>query len=98
MKYGEIHGLLGENGAGKSTLMKMLGGVETMDGGEISICGKKAEIHNPKEAQDYGVSFIHQELSLFPDLDIATNIFIQDIPQNGCIINNKELKKRPQKS
>lgn len=94
LKYGEIHGLLGENGAGKSTLMKMLGGVETMDAGEISICGKKAEIHNPKEAQDYGVSFIHQELSLFPDLDIATNIFIQDIPQNGCIINNKELKKK----
>ena len=81
LEYGEICGLLGENGAGKYTLMKMLGGIEHYDSGEIYICGEKADIHTPLDSQKLGVSFIHQELSLFLDLDIATNIFIQDLPK-----------------
>ena len=81
IRRGEIHGLVGENGAGKSTLMKVLGGVERMDAVQIKIDGEKVSINNPKEAQARGVSFIHQELSLFLDLDIATNIFIQDLPK-----------------
>ena len=91
LEKGEIHGLLGENGAGKSTLMKALGGVEPPDSGTIRICGEKVRIHTPKEAQGHGVSFIHQELSLFLDLDIATNIFIQNIPHSGSFIRSKEL-------
>ena len=94
LEYGEVHGLLGENGAGKSTLMKMLGGVEKMDSGEVRIAGKQVFFHTPSDAQKMGVSFIHQELSLFPDLDIATNIFIQDIPQTGSFIRNKEMYSR----
>lgn len=94
LRRGEIHGLLGENGAGKSTLMKMLGGVETMDGGEVWIDGQKAAIRNPKDAQALGVSFIHQELSLFPDLDIATNVFVQDFPRRGPLILTGELRKK----
>ena len=65
LKYGEVHGLLGENGAGKSTLMKMLGGVEKMDQGEVYIGGEKVIFYTPSDAQKKGVSFIHQELSLF---------------------------------
>ena len=94
LEYGEVHGLLGENGAGKSTLMKMLGGVEKMDSGEVRIGGKQVFFHSPLDAQKMGVSFIHQELSMFPDLDIATNIFIQDIPQTGNFIKEKELYRR----
>lgn len=94
MGYGEIHGLLGENGAGKSTLMKMLGGVEKLDSGEITICGKKANIHNPSDAQAYGVSFIHQELSLFLHLDIATNIFIQNLPSKASFVEAKKLREK----
>ena len=94
IRRGEIHGLLGENGAGKSTLMKVLGGVERMDAGQILIDGEKVSINNPKEAQVRGVSFIHQELSLFLDLDIATNIFIQDLPKKGSYVLNKELKRK----
>lgn len=94
LEYGEVHGLLGENGAGKSTLMKMLGGVEKMDSGEVRIAGRQVFFHTPSDAQKMGVSFIHQELSLFPDLDIATNIFIQDIPQTGSFIRNKEMYSR----
>lgn len=92
LRYGEIHGLLGENGAGKSTLMKTLGGVEIPESGEIYIEGMKAEILTPLDSQKLGVSFIHQELSLFLDLDIATNIFIQDIPASNGLIHEKKLK------
>lgn len=94
LRYGEVHGLLGENGAGKSTLMKMLGGVERMDEGTVSIGGAAVHFKTPKEAQEGGVSFIHQELSLFPDLDIATNIFIQDIPRQASFIKSREMYRK----
>lgn len=94
LRAGEVHALLGENGAGKSTLMKMLGGVEPMDSGSVKIYGKETNIHNPSDAQEWGISFIHQELSLFLDLDIATNIFIEDLPRNGSYIKGKELNSK----
>lgn len=97
LKPGEVHGLLGENGAGKSTLMKMLGGVEQMDSGTIKIYGKTMNIQKPADAQANGVSFIHQELSLFPHLDLATNIFIQDIPQKSSFILNKSMREKTRK-
>ena len=94
LEPGEIHGLLGENGAGKSTLMKMLGGVELMDSGTVKIYGKTMNIQKPSDAQANGVSFIHQELSLFPHLDLATNIFIQDIPQKGSFVLTKQMQEK----
>lgn len=80
VKKGEVHALVGENGAGKSTLMNVLGGVIQADSGEIFIDGQKVVIRNPHEAQHLGIAFIHQELSLFPFLDIARNIFISNLP------------------
>ena len=73
---GEVMGLVGENGAGKSTLMKIITGLYTMDSGEIFLDGKKIEIHDPKEAKDAGLSIIHQEFNLFPNLSAAENIFL----------------------
>ena len=64
-----------------------------MDSGEIILEGKKLLINNPAEAQKYGISFIHQELSLFLDLDIATNIYIQDLPNKYNYIEEKKLHK-----
>jgi ribose transport system ATP-binding protein len=94
---GEIRGLLGENGAGKSTLMKILSGVYIPDDGEIYIYDKKVNITAPLDAQKLGISFIHQELSLFLDLDIATNLYMHDLPSKGnVIINEKELRKNTQ--
>lgn len=90
---GEVHGLIGENGAGKSTLMKILGGVYSADSGSLYINGEKAVIRVPSDATARGISFIHQELSLFPDLDIATNIFIQNLPQKASVIRKKEMYK-----
>ncbi len=73
---GEVHALLGENGAGKSTLIKVLGGIYTKDGGEIYINGEKAEINSVKDAQKYGISIIHQEIVLVPEMTIAENVFL----------------------
>lgn len=73
---GEVHAILGENGAGKSTLIKVLGGIYTADSGEIYIEGKKVEIRNVRDAQENGISIIHQELVLVPYMTVAENIFL----------------------
>ncbi len=73
---GEVHALLGENGAGKSTLVKVMTGVHRPDSGEIYLDGERIELTEPRQATERGISAIYQELSIFPDLDIAENIFI----------------------
>lgn len=73
---GEITALMGENGAGKSTLMKILSGVYKKDSGTIEIDGEEVEIAGIKEAEALGVTIIHQELSVLPNLTIAENIFL----------------------
>ncbi|MEG1287416.1 MAG: sugar ABC transporter ATP-binding protein [Clostridium sp.] len=88
---GEIHVLIGENGAGKSTLMKVLTGVYTRDSGEIYFKGKPFNVKTPKEAEDLGVSIIHQEFNLLPHLTVAENIYIGREPRRGFIINNKKM-------
>ncbi|HEX3315051.1 MAG TPA: sugar ABC transporter ATP-binding protein [Gemmataceae bacterium] len=73
---GEILAVCGENGAGKSTLMKILGGVQTPDAGEIRIEGQPVKIRSVKEAERHGIVLIHQELNLATDLDVAGNVFL----------------------
>ena len=73
---GEVHALLGENGAGKSTLIKIITGVHQPDGGEITLNGRQIQLANPLESRRLGIAAIYQEPSLFPDLDIAENIFV----------------------
>ena len=73
---GEIHALLGENGAGKSTLIKIITGVHQPDRGQIWLKGARVTIASAAEAQRMGVAAIYQEPLLFPDLNVAENIFI----------------------
>ena len=91
LQPGEVCGILGENGAGKSTLMNVLGGVFPCEKGEIYIEGQKVSIRDTKTAERLGIAFIHQELSLFKNLDIATNIYIQNLPQNGPALATKKM-------
>ena len=70
IKSGEVVGLIGENGAGKSTLMKILGGVHAPSSGSILINGSSVSIHDAKEAEQLGISFVHQELNLLDNLDV----------------------------
>lgn len=73
---GEVHALLGENGAGKSTLMKILSGVYQPDEGNIIFEGQSVSFANPLSAQSAGITIIHQEFNLFPELTVEENIFI----------------------
>ena len=76
LRAGEVLGLVGENGAGKSTLMKLLSGAYTADEGEFFLNGEPYEPTSPKHALELGISIIHQEFNLMPDLTVAQNIFI----------------------
>ncbi|HEX6707188.1 MAG TPA: sugar ABC transporter ATP-binding protein [Albitalea sp.] len=73
---GEVIGLVGENGAGKSTLMKVLGGVVAPDSGTIRIDGAERAALSVHDAIGAGIAFVHQELNLFENLDVAANVFI----------------------
>ncbi|KJS50571.1 sugar ABC transporter ATP-binding protein [Desulfosporosinus sp. BICA1-9] len=73
---GEVLALVGENGAGKSTLMKILSGVYQKDLGKIYFEGKEVYINSPTASQELGMSIIHQELNLMPNLSIYENIFM----------------------
>ncbi|HEY8447548.1 MAG TPA: sugar ABC transporter ATP-binding protein [Thermomicrobiales bacterium] len=78
---GETHALLGENGAGKSTLVKILAGIHLPDEGEIRISGQAVTLRSPLEARAHGIAVIHQHPTLFPDLDVAENIFMGRQPR-----------------
>jgi len=87
LRPGEVHALLGENGAGKSTLVKVVTGVHQPDGGEILLDGKPVHFSDTRETRQAGITAIYQELSLFPDLDVAENIFVgcQPVTATGRI-------------
>jgi ABC-type sugar transport system ATPase subunit len=88
VKPGEVHALIGENGAGKSTLIKILAGIHQPDSGARFLFeGKEAAINKPIDATLKGISIIYQDLSLFPNLSVAENIYI------GRDSNKKPWKK-----
>jgi len=76
LRPGEVHALLGENGAGKSTLIKIISGFHQPNSGEILLNGASVHFSDTRESQQAGIAAIYQELSLFPDLDVAENIFV----------------------
>jgi ribose transport system ATP-binding protein len=81
VRPGEVIGLVGENGAGKSTLMKILGGVVAPDSGTIEIDGVAHNALTVAGSMGAGIAFVHQELNLFDNLDVAANVFIGREPR-----------------
>lgn len=96
---GEVHALLGENGAGKSTLIKILGGIHRADAGEIEIDGVHHDITQTSIALKSGISVIHQELALVPEMSVAENIFLGEEPTSGPFhaVDNRLMNRRAQK-
>jgi len=85
LRRGEVLALVGENGAGKSTLMKLLSGIYAPDGGEFFLDGRPLQVSGPRDALEQGISIIHQEFNLMPDLTVAQNIFIGREPRSGGV-------------
>jgi ABC-type sugar transport system ATPase subunit len=91
---GEVHALIGPNGAGKSTLMKILSGLVSPDEGSIYLNGVAVEIKSIQEARHLGISILHQEPVLVPDLSVAENIFLGIEPHYAGIITRfRQMKK-----
>lgn len=97
VKESEVHVLIGENGAGKSTLMKIIGGIIPLDGGTMSLDGKEINFSGPRDSLHHGIGFIHQELNLCLNLDVAENIFLGQEYGNNIFINKKEMYDRSRK-
>ena len=76
VRKGEVHAICGENGAGKSTLMKVVTGVYSPDSGDIYVDGKKVTIKSPNNAFDQGIAIMYQETSLFNEMTILENMFL----------------------
>ncbi|MCG6568552.1 sugar ABC transporter ATP-binding protein [Tessaracoccus sp. ZS01] len=95
LNAGEVLGLCGENGAGKSTLMKILTGIYTPDpGAEIWLQGQKVTVRDVNHARDLGLSIIHQELNMVPDLTVAQNLYLgRPGSSKGGFVDDKALNR-----
>jgi ABC-type sugar transport system ATPase subunit len=94
VRAGSVHALLGENGAGKSTLVKIIAGAVRPDAGVLRLDGKQVSFSNTAQAARNGVAVVSQELSLFPDLDVLSNLFPMREPTHGPIIDRGEMVRR----
>ena len=86
-----VHALMGENGAGKSTLLKCLFGIYAKDEGEILFLGKPVNFKTSKEALENGISMVHQELNLVPQVSVMDNLWLGRYPQKGPFIDHAKM-------
>lgn len=94
LKGGTVHALMGENGAGKSTLMNILIGIHKRDGGKVLIDGEERYFINGKEAEEFGISFIHQEMNNWEEMTVLDNMFLNNEMRNTFgLIDVKKMRK-----
>jgi general nucleoside transport system ATP-binding protein len=94
VRWGEVHALVGENGAGKSTLMKILGGAQRQDTGDLLIDGKAHLFSNPKDAIALGIGMVYQHFMLIEPLTVTENIILGTEPTQGPTLNMGFARKR----
>ncbi len=92
VKRGSCHALMGENGAGKSTLGKILAGVHTADAGEIRLEGAPIAAPDPLAARRQGIAMVHQELAFCPNLSIAENLCLGELPNRGGWVDRDRMR------
>ena len=90
---GEVHAVVGENGAGKSTMIKIMTGVHAPTSGRVLVDGREVSFAGTRAAREAGVAAIFQEPMVFPDLDVAENIFISATGL-GLVQNRAALRAR----
>lgn len=95
LRPGEVHALVGENGAGKSTLVKIITGIYSDYSGTFEYEGAPATFRSIRDAQQAGISIVHQELNMLGDLTVAQNIFIGR-ESDSLLISDRELNRRTQ--
>jgi ABC-type sugar transport system ATPase subunit len=88
---GEVLALLGDNGAGKSTLVKIMSGLHAPDAGEIRVRGEVRHFVSPSHAQRAGVVTVYQDLALVEVLDVATNMFIGQVPTRHGLVDRRRM-------
>jgi ABC-type sugar transport system ATPase subunit len=89
VQAGEVLALVGDNGAGKSTLMKVIAGVMSPDAGELFLRGGPVSFRSPADARRQGIAAVFQDLALVECLDIATNVFLGEIPRRRLFVNRR---------
>src|SRR2546425_1044568 len=94
VERGSCHALIGENGAGKSTLGKILAGVYTADEGEILLDGRRVHPANPLFARQLGIAMVHQELAFCPNLTVAENLCLGDLPRRVGWLDRVTMRER----
>jgi ABC-type sugar transport system ATPase subunit len=94
VREGTVHALLGENGAGKSTLVKIIAGALRADAGNLRLDGNEVSFATTADAAAHGVGVVSQELNLFEDLDLLSNLFPQREPLRGPFVDRGEMASR----
>lgn len=93
-RAGQVHALMGENGAGKSTLLKVLSGVNRVAEGALWIDGQRHVFSNARQALKEGVAIIYQELTLSPNMSVAENLLLGQLPTHNGFIDRRQLKQK----
>jgi ribose transport system ATP-binding protein len=78
---GEVHAIVGENGAGKSTLVKVFSGIHQPNAGVLRVDGTRVCFASPRDAERAGISTVHQEANLVPQMSVARNLFLGREPR-----------------
>src|ERR1051326_7726746 len=94
VQKGACHALIGENGAGKSTLGKILAGVYVADAGEILLDGKTIDAPTPLAARKLGIAMVHQELAFCPNLTVAENLCLGDLPHHAGWLDRRRMREQ----
>jgi len=94
IERGHCHALVGENGAGKSTLGKILAGVYTPDKGEIQLSGQSIDAPTPLAARKLGIAMVHQELAFCPNLSVAENLCLGNLPRRGGFLDRRGMREQ----
>lgn len=94
IRAGDCHALMGENGAGKSTLGKIIAGIHRADAGVMYLDGKPVDFSSPLEAVRAGIGIVHQELCFCPNLTVAENLCLGNLPTRLGFIDRREMRRR----